>query len=163
MKTKNVRFFAALTVGGLLALGTFAQAQEADKPAKPPGDRQGPPGGSRRADMGQRLDKMAEELGLSAEQKTQLEAAMKERMEKAQVLRGGESLSPEDRRAKMREIADAHLAKVKSILTPEQFTKWEEMRPARGQRPGGPGGPGGFRGPRDEGKPTDDKPADKTE
>ena len=158
MKTKNVRILAVLTVGGLLALGTFAQAQETNKPGKPPGDRQGPPGDMRRGDnMKEHLDKMAEDLGLSDDQKTKVQAAINEQREKMQALRNDTSLSQDDRRAKMKEMRDTMNEKMKTILTAEQYIKWEEMRPMRGQRPGGPGGPRG------EGKPPGDKPADKTE
>jgi Spy/CpxP family protein refolding chaperone len=42
------------------------------------------------------------------------------------ALREDTSLSQEDRRAKMKEIRDAMQAKIKEILTPEQYKKWEK-------------------------------------
>ena len=48
-------------------------------------------------------------------------------------------LTPEERREKMKENRKATDAKIKEILTPEQYTQWEKMRqenrPAGGAKP----------------------------
>jgi periplasmic protein CpxP/Spy len=89
------------------------------------------------------IKQMEEKLALTAEQKTKLQEAVKAQRETAQGLR---DLPPEERRTKMQETRQAMQAKIKEILTAEQFTQWEkirsEARPGGGNRPGGPGAPG---------------------
>ena len=159
MKNTNLRVITALALGSLLAV-TALNAQE--KPARPgrpesapPGEgRPGPRGPGDRAEAAkERLAKMAEELNLTDEQKTKIQAVMKDSAEQRKELRDA---TPEERRAKGKEILQEINAQMKAILTAEQFTKWEKLRPAPGQRPGGPGGPGGERH-----RPAGDKPADK--
>ena len=52
-------------------------------------------------------------------------------------------------KAEAKAIREATNDKVKTILTAEQFTKFQELTKRRGGRggPGGPGGPGGAGGP----------------
>jgi Spy/CpxP family protein refolding chaperone len=101
-----------------------------DKPARP--ERTERPGGGpgQRGDM---LKKMAEELNLTDDQKAKLQEVFKAQREAMK------DLSPEERREKMKESREAMNAKLKEILTAEQYAKWEKIRDER--RPGGPGGP----------------------
>ena len=139
MKMHKVSLLAALAAGALIAFTPTLRAE--DKPERPdrserPGGGPGGPGGpGQRGDM---LKKMAEELGLSDEQKSKLQEVFKAQREAMK------DLSPEERREKMKESREAMNAKVKEILTPEQFAKWEKIRDER--RPGGPGGPGNGSG-----------------
>lgn len=132
MKTHKFSLLAALAAVALIAFTPTLRAE--DKPARPerperPDGGPGGPGG--KGQPGDQLKKMAEELGLTAEQKTQLQEAMKGQREAMK------DLSPEERREKMKENRGAIDAKFKAILTPEQYAKWEKMRQDR--RPGGPG------------------------
>ena len=133
----KVSLLVAVAAGALIAFTPTLRAE--DKPARPerperpaagPGGNGGP-GGGQRGDM---LKKMAEDLGLSEEQKTKIQDVMKAQREATK------DLSPEERREKMKESRAAMDAKMKEILTAEQYTKWEKIRQER--RPGGPGGPG---------------------
>jgi len=130
MKMHKFTLLAALAAGTLIALTPTLRAE--DKPNRP--DRAERPAGGpgQRGDM---LKRMAEELGLTEEQKTKLQEAFKEQRE------ANKDLSPEERREKMKETREAINAKIKAILTAEQYAKWEKIREER--RPGGPGGPGG--------------------
>lgn len=139
MKMPKINLLAAVAAGALLAFTPTLRAE--DKPAKTERPER-PEGGPRGGQAGDRLKKMAEELSLTAEQKTKLEAAMKEQREAAQ---GAKDATPEERRAKMQESRKAMDAKMKEILTAEQYTKWEKLREQN--RPGGPGGPGGTEKP----------------
>jgi periplasmic protein CpxP/Spy len=131
MKMHKVSLLAALAAGALLAVTPAVRAE--DKPAQT--ER---PGGPRPGQPGERIKKIAEELNLTPEQRTKLEAAMKEQRDAAQ---GAKDLTPEERRAKMQENRKAMDAKIKAILTPEQYAKWEKLREQN--RPAGPAGPGG--------------------
>jgi Spy/CpxP family protein refolding chaperone len=140
MKSHKVSLMAALAAGALIALTPALQAQ--DKPARGEG---GPRAGQRGEMAKERLTQMAEELNLTAEQKTKVEAVLKEQ---AETLRGLRDAAPEERREKMQAARKEIDAKIKAILTTEQYAKWEKTRAQRG--PGGPGGkqPGGPGGPR---------------
>ena len=134
---KTSKLIAIIALGGLAAFGTVAQAQDATN-TPPAGEhhRPGGPGGPR---MGGR---MAEELGLSADQKTKFEAIMKDQAEQMKTLRDDTSLSQEDKRAKIKAIREATNDKVKAILTADQYAKYLELQKLQHNRRG-PGGPGG--------------------
>jgi periplasmic protein CpxP/Spy len=138
MKMHKVSLMAALVAGALVALAPTLRAQD-KKPARPEG---GPPAGQRGEMAKERLAKLSEELSLTADQKTKVEAAMKEQ---AETMRGLRDATQEERREKMQAARKGFDAKMKGILTADQYTKWEKLRPQRGQ--GGPGGPGRPGGP----------------
>ncbi len=114
---------AALAVGGLLACATITSAQDAPK-------KKGP-------SVEQRVDRMNTELNLTADQKTKVTALFEDSQKKMRDLRQDTSLSQEDRRTKMREMRESEDKKLKEILTPDQWQKWEKVRPQPGQRGGG--------------------------
>ena len=147
----NIKLLTALALGSLLAV-TAATAQDKPKRERPDGP---PPGEGRPGPRGEaakeRTAKMAEELGLSDEQKTKIQEFMKSQADKRQELRDA---TPEERREKAKAMRDELDKSMKGILTADQYTKWQKMRPAAGERPGGPGGPGGERR-----RPAGDKPA----
>jgi protein CpxP len=94
----------------------------------------GGPGGGR----AQNLERLAEELGLTADQKAKLGPIMKGQMEQMQALRKDESLSQEQRREKGRTLREENQKAIAAILTPEQAKKFAEMRergPRGGERP----------------------------
>ena len=135
MKLNKHIALIALVAGGLLA-GSALQAQDApkDKPPGPPAGGPGGPGGMRAPNP----EKLAETLGLSEEQKPKFKTAMEERQKKSSELRADTSLAQEDRRAKRKEIMDASNAKIKEILTPEQYDKFIKMTPGPRNRPAAP-------------------------
>jgi Spy/CpxP family protein refolding chaperone len=137
MKISKLTAMAALAIAALMALNATA----ADKPKgegkeRPAGVR---PGGG----------KIAEELGLTAEQKTKFEGIQKDTAEKRKALREDTSLTPEQRREKAKALGEETKTKLKEVLTAEQLAKFEEMQKNRPGRPGGPGGPGGDHKPSD--------------
>ena len=136
MKTSKISLIAALIAGVMFAYSPAASAQAAK-------DTNAPPRGEGRLQaMKERHNKMAEELNLTADQKTKFEAAMKEQGEKMRALRNPNA-TPEERKAKRKAGQEELSKKMKGILTPEQFAKWEKMQQSR---PGGPGHPGGPAG-----------------
>jgi Spy/CpxP family protein refolding chaperone len=133
MKLTKTITLAALVAAGLLA-GTALQAQDApkDKPAAAPGG----PGMRGRPN----IEQFAKEFNLTEDQKTKVKAAMDDRMEKAKQIRNDTTLSQEDRRAKMKEAQEAFTAKLKEILTADQFEKWQKQVQAQRNRPPQAGG-----------------------
>jgi periplasmic protein CpxP/Spy len=147
MKTNKVTWMVAVALGAMVALSPALRAE--DKPDKPerPGPGQGPGAGPRREAIKERAAKLAEELGLSEEQKTKVREAMKEQAEKARELR---DLEPEARREKMKEARGEMQAKMKEILTAEQYTKWEKQREDMRAKGGEKNGPAKRKGPNGE-------------
>lgn len=127
MRTHSLRLAlvaAALATTGLVARATPLAAPTQDAPAQA---RQGRGGAG----------DMLKDLNLTADQKTKVEALMQEQRGKG-GLRGGQSGPPTeaDRQAMQTRRAEME-TKLKEILTPEQYTKYQSMRPQRGPRPSG--------------------------
>jgi protein CpxP len=134
MKLKKTIMMATLVAGGLLA-GIPLQAQDAPK-TPPAGDQPAAAAPAPRRPQFT-LDGMAKALDLTDDQKTKVKPIMEEQQKKMTDLRNDKTLSPEDRRAKMKEIRDATGAKLKEVLTAEQYAKWEKMGPPN-RRPAAP-------------------------
>jgi hypothetical protein len=98
------------------------------------------PGGS--FGRGNRSRNSFAELGLTEAQQEELDAAREEMVNLFTPLFADRDIPREERDAKMREIREAYTAKVKEILTEEQFAKYEEAQNSReqgqgsGRRPG---------------------------
>ncbi len=117
---------AALALGTLLTCATPAPAQTTNAPGR----------GERRMTVQQRVDRMASELKLTDDQKTKVTALLEAQGKKRQELRADTSLSRDERREKTRAFMQEQNKKLKEILTPEQFEKWQKMRPqGRGRQP----------------------------
>ena len=133
MKMHRVSLMAAVAAGALIALTPTLRAQDS-KPDRPEG---GPRAGQRGEMAKERFAKISEELNLTADQKTKVEAALKEQ---AETLRGLRDATQEERREKMQAARKGFDTKMKGILTADQYAKWEKIRPQRGSgRPGGAG------------------------
>ena len=100
-----------LSLAALFAVPALVSAQEPGRGARTPEER---------------VKALKESLKLTDEQAEKLKAVFAKNQEKTKAIRENQSLSQEDRRAKMREANDALEAEVKPILTPEQQTKWKE-------------------------------------
>jgi Spy/CpxP family protein refolding chaperone len=129
MKMNKLSLIAALVLGGLVAGGTTATAQEAKEGKDAKGGKRGFPS------VQERLERMTEHLKLTDAQKPKVKAVLEEQDKQMQGMR---DVPQEERRTKGREIREATAKKMKEILTPEQFEKYEQM-----PRPGRPGGAGG--------------------
>lgn len=76
---------------------------------------------------GQRDAAMAE-LNLSEEQEEKIQEVKKKYQKEAMTLRMDNKLSVEEKRAKAKELRKAQAADMKAIFTPEQYTKYQEMK-----------------------------------
>lgn len=132
---KAYRLIAAIALGGLMACGPMARAQDNTTP--PPSARRG---------RGPNFQAIFDKLDLTDDQKAKVKTVMSDMRDKMTALRDDTSLSREDRQTKMKDIREAADAKLKTILTPEQYTKFLDLRKQQmGNRrpPGGGGGAGG--------------------
>jgi len=130
LKTSLAALFAAVS---LTAVTPATQAQETN-PTPPPPRAGGPRGAMSVED---RLARLTETLKLTDEQKPKVKAVLEVQSKAMQEARG---LSPEDRRAKMQTVREEMTKKMKEILTPDQFTKFEAMPQGPRGRRGGQGG-----------------------
>src|SRR5260370_11013445 len=144
MKSNNLSLIPMLALGGLMAFGSMASAQDNKEGggAPPPGGP--PPGGGRRGppSVEQQMDRLTTELKLTDEQKPKVKAVLEDTSKKRQEMRADTSLSQEDRQTKNRAIMEEQGKKMKAILTPEQYEKYQTFRPPmRPNRSSGAGGP----------------------
>jgi len=76
---------------------------------------------------GQR-DAAIAELNLSEEQEEKLKEIRRKYQEEGIALRMDKNISVENKRAKAKELRKAQAADMKTVLTPEQYTKYQEMK-----------------------------------
>jgi Spy/CpxP family protein refolding chaperone len=84
------------------------------------------------------LARMTKQLELTNDQQAKVKPILEEQHKKMMALRQDTSMSREDRFAKLREIRQQSLEKIKPVLTPEQQKKWEKMQQERRGRRRGP-------------------------
>jgi hypothetical protein len=128
MKLNKTLALAALIAGSLLAGGALAQAQDATPSTNAPA------GGAGRM-RAPNIDRIAQQLALTDDQKTNFSAAMTDYQKQRTAVRTDDSLSNEDKRAKYKELRDDFNTKVKGILTDDQYTKFQKMMPNGRRRP----------------------------
>jgi Spy/CpxP family protein refolding chaperone len=137
MKPSKMTLIAALALGSLLTLSPAGFTQDANTPPAGNPPEHGPRG------RGPNFDTVAERLKLTDDQKPKVKAILQDMGQKMRDLRQqGQDMSPEDRMAKMKSIRDETDAKMKGVLTEDQFKQWQEMESKmRGPRNHPPGGP----------------------
>lgn len=120
------RVLVAVCCAVLLA-GAVARAQDAPK-TPPRGDY---------ATM--RVNRLAEAVNLTDEQKAKVTELYKKQTEEMQKLRADTALSQEDRRTKMTEITKSTNDAIRALLTDDQKPKFDEFlkAPRRQPPPGG--------------------------
>ena len=115
---KRLSLIAALALGGLMACSTLATAQDATNNAPKKGGRHGPT-----------IEQLSAQLDLTAEQKPKVQAVLDDTTKQMQ------DLTQEERRGdKGKAIRAEQNKKMKAILTPEQYTKYQEMNHHRGKK-----------------------------
>lgn len=121
---KKSLFVYSLAIAGLFVVPTLASAQN---------ERRGP------RTPEERIAAMKESLKLTDDQVAKLKPIFAKNAEKSKAIREDQSLSQEDRRAKMQELFKSLDEELKPVLTPEQQAKYKEeaekRRQQRGQRP----------------------------
>ena len=124
MQRTRIMTWLACAVGLLVGLATVAFA--AQQP--PPQEGQGGPRGRRPMSVEARLKRMSERLNLTDEQKEKIRPILQAESDQRKALHEDQSLSPDQRRQKGRELGQATNKQIREILTPEQKAKWREGR-----------------------------------
>jgi hypothetical protein len=133
MKLSKSLVMAAL-VAGSLAAGDFSARAQSTTPAAPPAVGQNGPGVRGRLT----IEQLTKELTLTDGQKPKVKAVLDDQQQKSQALRTDTSLTPADRRTKTKAIRDEATAKLKEILTADQFAKYQKLLPGGRNLPGTP-------------------------
>ncbi len=140
-----------LALGSLMVCGSLVRAEET-KPADAPNAPANAPAAKHKAKGnkggGGPLQEALAKLNLTDDQKEQVRNAMKEQREKMQAINQDSALSKEDKQAKRKAAFDGLQDKMKTILTPDQYAKFQEE--TKHMREHGAGGPGAHK-PRPEG------------
>ena len=79
-------------------------------------------------EKGKRLEHMVQELGLTDQQKAQVEGIFKSQHPALKAIRENPSLTKEQKREQMKPIMESIKQQINAFLTPEQREKWEGMR-----------------------------------
>lgn len=127
----KLSLIAAMALGGLVACSMLATAQEAtNAPARK--------GGKRGFSVEQQMERLNTQLNLTDEQKPKVKAVLEDQQKKMQEMRGDTNLTREERQEKMKTMRTDMEKKMKQVLTPDQFEKWQKSRDQFRKK--GPGG-----------------------
>jgi Spy/CpxP family protein refolding chaperone len=84
------------------------------------------------------LSELAEKLNLTPDQKKTIGAIIKDSQGQMQAVRGDDSLSRDDKRAKVREVMASTREQIRAALTPDQQKQFDAMPPPGPGRPKNP-------------------------
>jgi len=111
--TKIVRWTAAtLACGIVLSIGVSANAQVAAGQGR----------------HGQRMAKIAQELGLTDSQKAQLKPILMDAKAQKKAIDADAKLTMDEKHTKLRDLHKQTWDKINGVLTTEQKAKWEALR-----------------------------------
>jgi Spy/CpxP family protein refolding chaperone len=88
----------------------------------------GPPDGQRAMNREKMGEKMADELGLSADQKAKMKELNQQQKAELKALHDSAAPAMQEQRAKMEAIRKSYMEKRQAIMTPEQREKATQMR-----------------------------------
>jgi Spy/CpxP family protein refolding chaperone len=97
------------------------------EPPPPPGGGAGHPP-HKMPNIDERLTRLKSALGLSDDQVAKLKTIFEDQKAAAEPIWKDASLSPEQKREKMKPIMQDTKAKIDAVLTPEQQAKFQELR-----------------------------------
>ena len=116
-QTRTIHLFLCLLALGSTAPVLRAAAEGDSAKGKREHHSKGNPG-----------ERVKKELGLTDDQSEKMKAIQQDSEAQLKALRENTALSPEEKKAAVRQIREATKAKVDAILTPEQAAKIEKMR-----------------------------------
>jgi Spy/CpxP family protein refolding chaperone len=124
MKMKTLILGLALMTGAAFAQTGTSTTQDQSQSQTGEHHRRG----DRNEGMQQHFDKVATELNLTADQKTQVQGIMKDQMSQGRSIRQDSSLSEDQKEAKLKELHESTHSKINAVLTSDQQKKFADMR-----------------------------------
>ncbi len=125
-------------VAGIAAFSAVNLHAQAPAPVPPPAQSQTDPAGKpdKAGRAKEKLDKLKTDLALSDDQAAKVQSIMMEQREKMKGVKGDTTLTQEQKKEKMKACRAEVDAKISALLTPEQKTKWEQMKKDRPRKGG---------------------------
>jgi Spy/CpxP family protein refolding chaperone len=114
----QISLVAAVVLGSLLVCCPVATQ----------GARLGGPAGGKNTLAKERFQDIAAQLQLTDQQKQQLKPILRDEAQKLKSLWAETGVAKRQKHAQLNQIRQEFTAKVKAILTPEQFAKWQNLR-----------------------------------
>ena len=121
---KQICSLAFVSLLGFGAAMGVAQAQDTPPPQQQ-GEGQAP---HRGMDPNRQLKMLTRQLKLTSEQQSQIQPILTDRQAQMTKLHDDSSLSPEDRRSKMRSIREDSETKIKAVLNDDQKKSYDQMQ-----------------------------------
>jgi Spy/CpxP family protein refolding chaperone len=115
-----------LLAGACVLAAPVVRAEDPAPPAAPPADH--PDRGPGRRNPGAMMERIAKELGLSADQEAKWKEIGQQERAAVEPIWSDQSLSRDEKRAKMKEINATYAEQRRAILTPDQQAKFDELR-----------------------------------
>jgi hypothetical protein len=137
MKSPKISLISALALGALIAFTPASRAQDQKDTTKPSTPSATPPPSTQRPPRrggANSFDTFAERLKLNDDQKTKIQPLFREEATKIRDIRQDTSLKPDEVREKIKTTREDYMAKMKPILTTEQYDQLKTMRQQAGQR-----------------------------
>ena len=75
-----------------------------------------------------RLKMLTEKLDLTDDQQAKLKPILEDESTQMKTLHEDTSLAPDDKKAKMKELHESSTEKINAVLTPDQQSKWKQMK-----------------------------------
>jgi protein CpxP len=137
MKLNKAFVFTLIAAGTVVASGSaFAQDTATNVPAPAPEvSTNSQPARPHPMLRGPSIDRLAQMLNLTDAQKAQIQPILDVEHQKMRDLRNDTSLSMDEKRSKMKELREDTSSQLQPILTPDQFTKWQNMAHMRRPTP----------------------------
>ena len=136
------RLFTALLLGNWITGGAWAQTAEQNAtPNTAPGPENQKMMG-RRGDGQRGFERMAQQLNLTDQQKSQIQSLMQNQRQQAQTVRNDASLTPQQKQDKLKQLREGNHQQMMAILTPDQQQNLQQFRsehPGMGRRGSGMG------------------------
>jgi len=121
----KIKFLAALAMGGLLT-GVSARAQDATTNA--PATITQSTNATPRVVHAPNVGRLAMMLNLTADQQTQVGPILSGQQKKVMAVMHDSTLSTDDKRSQIKAIRADTATQMQSILTADQYTKWESLQ-----------------------------------
>lgn len=122
-KTIAYGFLAAVMAFGMSA---FSQTYGSQQATTEPGMQGHHDGGM--MDPDKRLNNLSQQLNLTDDEKAKIKPMLVDEQKQMQALHSDTSMSQQDRRSKAISIHQSTDSQIRSALTPEQQTKFDQMR-----------------------------------
>ena len=111
---------------GLMVVGQTSHALQTAPAAQEHGAMGGPAMGPMTPEA--HLKMLTEKLNLTEDQQAKLKPILEDKSKQMNALRDDASLAPADKQAKMKELHESFSEKINAVLTPDQQTKWKQMK-----------------------------------